>query len=185
MFEISLLKKHRQLSNGLVRLPILGKLKGDSREETHHLRAVPVTRSGIQVRKWRDMLLRIHEEAHREAGPAICDDEGFLLSSAVMNQHLWEVLEEIYDEPDREVPFPIAIGKRGDIRDLINLSRSPRRSSELRATKMDVSADDKEIVNRWKRKADAMGKQPVEKLRIHYADQELLDDNFQRYTWAM
>jgi hypothetical protein len=185
MFEISLLKEHRQLSNGLVRLPVLGKLKGDSREETHHLRAVPVTKSGIQVRKWRDMLLRIHEEANREAGPAICDDEGFLLSSAVMSQHLWEVLEEIYDEPDREVPFPIAIGKRSDIRDLINLSRSPRRSSESRATKMDVSPDDKEIVNRWKRKADAKGKQPVEKLRIHYTDQELLDDNFKRYTWAM
>jgi hypothetical protein len=104
------------------------------------------------------MLLSIHEEAHREAGPAVCDDEDFLLSSAVMNQHLWEVLEEIYDEPDREIPFPIAIGKRGDIRYLINLSRSPRRSSESRATKMNVSADDKEIVNRWKRKADAKGK---------------------------
>ena len=45
MFEINLLREHAKLRNGLVWLPIIGKLKGDSNVRTHFLREVPRKKS--------------------------------------------------------------------------------------------------------------------------------------------
>jgi len=62
-FEISLMKKHQALNNGLVWLPIIGKLRGDDNSGVYFLRSVPVTLSGINLLAIRNWLLRIHEEA--------------------------------------------------------------------------------------------------------------------------
>ena len=43
MFKIGLLSAHKDLKNDLVWSPIVGKLKGDSREKTHFLCSVPLT----------------------------------------------------------------------------------------------------------------------------------------------
>ena len=67
--EISLLRKHKELRNGLVWIPLVGKLKGDSQPGTFLLRSVPYTGSGIDVLLWRDRLLVIHEMAGRQ-----CDE---------------------------------------------------------------------------------------------------------------
>ena len=182
MFEISLLRKHRVRNNDLVWLPIVGKLKGDSKEEIHYLRSVPVTSSGINVELWRDWLLLVHDQADRVEGPAICDENGFLLPSRTVNEGIWSILEEIYDEGGTE--FPMAVKNREDIRALVDLDRSFRRSSESRATNMGVAEPDKDIVNRWSGNVRAKGKKPTEALSIHYADQHLLDNCFRRYTQA-
>ena len=76
-------------------------------------------------------------------------------------------------------------GNQRNDRELIQVNRSGRRSSELQATKMRVNIDDKEIVHRWSSKERAKGKTPTEKMRIGYAQQDLLDKCFERYTWAM
>ena len=131
--EISLLRKHKELRNGLVWIPLVGKLKGDSQPGIFFLRSVPYTGSGIDVLLWRDRLLVIHEMAGREAGPAFCDDQGFLLSSLKVNDSMWDILEELYDK--NPVLFPKAIETKAMIRDLIQINRSGRRSSESQATK--------------------------------------------------
>ena len=182
MFEISLLLKHRQRNNDLVWLPIIGKLKGDSKEETHYLRSVPVTGSGINVEKWRDWLLITHIAAGREEGPAMSGENGYLLNAREVNEVIWDILEDVYDARSHE--FPKAVENREDIRDLIDLDRSFRRSSESRATKMGVAEPDKNIVNRWSGEVRAKGKKASEALSIHYADQNLLDDCFRRCTQA-
>ena len=181
--EISLLRKHKELHNGLVWIPLVGKLKGDSQPGVFLLRSVPCTGSGIDVLLWRDRLLVIHENAGREAGPAFCDDQGFLLSSLEVNDSMWELLEELYDV--NPVQFPKAIESKEMIRDLIQINRSGRRSSESQATKAKVHVDDKMIVNRWTRSNNARGKAPTEMMRIGYAQQDLLDKCFERYTKAM
>ena len=181
--EISLLEKHKEMRNGLVWIPLVGKLKGDSQPGIFLLRSVPFTSSGIDVLKWRDRLLAVHAYAGRKEGPAICDSQRFLLSALEVNDSMWDVLEELYDEDSAQ--FPKAVETKPLIRDLIQINRSGRRTSESQATRMKVHVDDKEIVNRWTRSNNAKGKSPTEKMRIGYAQQDLLDKCFERYTWAM
>ena len=181
--EISLLEKHKEMRNGLVWIPLVGKLKGDSQPGIFLLRSVPFTSSGIELLKWRDRLLAVHAYAGRKEGPAICDSQGFLLSTLEVNDSMWDVLEELYDEDSAQ--FPKAVETKPLIRDLIQINRSGRRTSESQATRMKVHVDDKEIVNRWTRSNNAKGKSPTEKMRIGYAQQDLLDKCFERYTWAM
>jgi hypothetical protein len=180
MFEIDLLKNHRDRHKGLVWLPIIGKLKGDDRSKTHFLRSVPVTGSGIAVEKWRDWLLAIHQHAGRTNGPAMCDDQGFLLTTERMNTYLWEALEDLYVDHAKE--FPKAITELDDIRSRIQMNRSSRRSSESQATRKRVSKEDKDVVNRWSNEVRAKGKAVCEALALAYADQALLDECFHRYT---
>ena len=100
MLEIKLLKDHRDLKDGLVWLPLLGKLKGDDGVGTHFLRSIPVTESGISIQAWRDRLLAVHAHAGRMSGPAISDSEGYLMTSGCMNDFLWKALESLYDRTD-------------------------------------------------------------------------------------
>ena len=96
---------------------------------------------------------------------------------------MWEVLEELYDEnPD---DFLQVVENKAMIWDRIQINRSGRRTSESQATNQRVNVDDKEIVNRWAKKDKAKGKNPTEKMRLGYAQQDLLDKCFERYTWAM
>eukprot|EP00980_Cylindrotheca_fusiformis_P026529 scaffold16361_cov69-Cylindrotheca_fusiformis.AAC.2 len=185
MFEISLLFDHRDRRNGLVWLPIVGKVKGADSVNTYFLRSVPVTSSGINVEHWRDLLLAVHHRAGRRQGPAFCDPQGFLLPTRRMNQYLWEALEELFVSEEAADLFPKAITSPEDIQSLIEVDRSPRRSSDSRATAQRVAREDKDVVNRWSQRERAKGAAPIEKMSIHYADQELLDDCFRRYTMAM
>lgn len=182
-FSIKELMQTKNLKNGLVQFPIIGKVKGDSFTGVHLLRSVPVTSSGIDVLLWRNKLLRIHELAGREDGPAICDSDGFLMNTSDMNECMWEILEDIYEiAPEM---FPTVIIEKDQIRDMINIDRSGRRTSESRALSKRVAADDREIVNRWSSIERAKGKAPSEPMRIAYAQQYLLDECFRRYTSAM
>jgi hypothetical protein len=183
MFEISLLEEHKERHKGLVWLPIIGKLKGDDRSKTHFLRSVPTTGSGIPEEKWRDWLLSIHHHAGRTEGPAMCDDQGFLLTNEKMNTYLWEALEFIYQHHPKD--FPKAITKEDDIRSLMQVNRSPRRSSESQATRKRVLKEDKDVVNQWSNEVRAKGKAVSEALSLAYTDQALLDECFQRCTSTM
>eukprot|EP00980_Cylindrotheca_fusiformis_P025576 scaffold14111_cov133-Cylindrotheca_fusiformis.AAC.3 len=184
MFEIQLLRDHQEQTNGLVWLPIVGKVKGADSVNTYYLRSVPITDSGINVEHWRNLLLAIHQQSGRHLGPAFCDSDGFLMPTARMNQYLWEALEHLFESELRDL-FPKAITTLDDIQEKIEVDRSPRRSSDSRATSKRVAREDKDVINRWSQRERAKGAAPIEKMSLHYADQELLDECFRRYTQAM
>ena len=56
-----------------------------------------VSNSGIPNRKWLERLARLlrMEGRHKEAGPAFCDTEGFVLSSLTLNKELHQVLSNL------------------------------------------------------------------------------------------
>ena len=101
-----------------------------------------------------------------------------------MNEMLWEAMEEIY-ETTPEL-FPKAIDCIERIRQLMNISHTMRRTSATQVTRMGVSESDRDVVNRWSETQKAMqnGKKPHQPLHLYYAEQELLCDNFRRYTQA-
>ena len=58
-------------------------------------------------------------------GPAICDLDGFVLSSSAL---FWTVFEEIYYDEDPDI-FPKAVSSIKDIREMINIFRTLCHSS--------------------------------------------------------
>lgn len=182
MFEIKLLKEHVELCDGLVWLPIMGKLKEDDNSGVYYLRSVPITSSGVNVKQWQDLLLAVHQKAGRLAGPAICDSKGVLLESKQMNGWLWEALEYLYNKPQTKKLFPAAVSSRELIRVLVQLSRFPRRSGELRAVSKGVLEDDSLIICWYSKRQSAKGASPNEPLRLSYADQTQLDECFKHFT---
>jgi len=183
LMEIGLLEENKELRDGLVWLPIVGKLKGSKTAYIHMMRSIVRTGSGIDVQVWRDRLLLIHKEAGRTHGPAFCDSDGYLMTNLAMNELLWTALEEIFlEEPDF---FPKAITCIEDIRLLIQIHRTMRRTSTSQATRAGVRASDIDIINRWTTIERSRGQDPSEHLRVHYAEQELLNDCHRRYQHAL
>ena len=49
------------------------------------------TDSGVEVKLWRDRLIFVHEQAGRIEGPAICNEDGYLLSFFAMDELFQQV----------------------------------------------------------------------------------------------
>ena len=56
-----------------------------------------VSNSGIPNRRWLERLARLLklEGRHKEAGPAFCNPEGFVLNSSALNKELHHVLSNL------------------------------------------------------------------------------------------
>ena len=183
MLEVAKLLGNLDLKEGLVWFPLVGKLKGDSSPETYYLRAVELTSSGINVRWWRDSLVTVLRIKNRTEGPAICDEDGFLLPSSDVNECLWEVLEDIYEQ-DTSL-FPKDIRTSEDIREKIKINRSGRRSAESRAVDKGLKEMDYKVVNRWPSDYNAKGKSANHPLTLSYTDQARVSGCFRRFTEAI
>ena len=168
-------------SGGIIWLPLLGTVKGYKGIHTYLLRPVPCTRTGINLAVWRDKLLRVHQYFGREDGPAICDDNGFLMRTRDMNEMMREITEELYLEgPDH---FPKPITSVEDVRTKIQLFRSVRRSSDFQALHKGVFQTDTSLVDRWT--SSATTGTALSHLYINYSQQELLNHIYIRYTFVI
>ena len=169
--------------NGLIAIPLTGKLKGTGRVQKHVLRSVKMTSSGINMEWWIQLLRRTAIVVGATRGPAFCDKDGFVWDSVTINEMLHEALESVYAEK-REL-FPFGVQTVEDIRLKYGIYRSFRRGSDSRALSKNVSTLDIQVVNRWSKKERAKGDKITERMELHYADQNLLDECFRRYTSAM
>ena len=116
-------------------------------------------------------------------GPAISDHSGTVLTSADVNEMLWELLDGLYQqEPSL---FPPTITGADKIREFYQCFRTFRKTSDTRAMDTNVSAIDIDLINRWEKIEKAGGKRAKQPMKIHYADFEHLLGPFKRYTAAM
>ena len=176
--------KYQDLKDGLVWIPLQGKIKGEDHVDICLLRLVPTTSSGIKILEWRERLVVMHNLHCRVQGPAICHNNGFLISSREMNNAFWLLLEDIWSDGNQRY-FHSAITTKESICEKYTIGRSCRRSSESRPIAMKVLTGDRETGTCWSNEYKAKGKRPAHKLRVPYADQELLNSCFERYTYAM
>ena len=97
-------------------------VKGGKGTHRYVLRSSPETKTGINVEAWGNKLLRIHEYFGKEDGPAICNDDGYLMRTRDMNEILWEIMQELYiKNPDL---FPKSITSVEDVRTKMNQEQS-------------------------------------------------------------
>ena len=79
--------------------------------------------------------------------------------------------------------FPHEIKYSEDTFERFLVFRSLRRSSTTRALNRNVSANDIDVVNRWKTIESSKGRKPNRPMRQHYAEVGELKDPFLRHTY--
>ena len=164
-------------------IALLGQIKGEHQDRSHLIPCIPVTRSGINVRRSLDRLLRTQEKLGFTKGPAIAGRDGRVLSAQCINCALHEILRELFEvDPDL---FPADITSEDQIEENYQVFRSLRRTSDTRAIEMGVNSTDIDIINRWALVERAKGKKFSGPMRQYYAQLEVLIEPFLRYTGAM
>ena len=98
-------------------------------------------------------LLRV-EGRHKEAGPAFCDQEGFVISNSILNKELHRVLSNLQGSR------PDLISQDITVTETFNVYRSFRRGATTRAREAKVPKDIIETNNRWSKVERKSGGMP-------------------------
>ena len=183
MLDLSgLIKQWEVNRTNHVVIVLSGKLKGEDNSRLHHIPCVKVTKSGINVEYLVERLLVLKQKQGLKDGPAISNDEGYLLPAKEMDLCLHELLMEVYAaRPDM---FPPTINTVEDIVENYKCFRSLRRTSNTRALDEKVDGTDIDIVNKWEQ-VNEKKKKVSQSMKHHYAEFQLLVKPFLRYTSAM
>ena len=139
-----------------VLFPLMGRFKGETGERNLIFCLTNVSNSGIPNRKWLERLARLLrlEGRHKEAGPAFCDSDGFVISSSVLNKELHQNLSNLQSSR------PDLIAQDIVVTEVYNVYRSFRRGSTTRAREAKVPKDIIETNNRWSKVERKSGGMP-------------------------
>jgi hypothetical protein len=184
LLDLDGLRRHRgEGGDEYLVIALLGKIKGEHHDLAHLLPCVHVTSSGINVKQAIDDLIEIKEKHGFRDGPAISDSSGRVHKIRDINDCLYEILDDLFDN-DVNL-FPKHVGDKEKLHKTYQAFRTFRRTSDTRAMEMNVSNDDIDVVNRWKSVEKAKGTRPGRPMRQHYAELSLLLKPFLHYTKAM
>jgi hypothetical protein len=151
MLEASEFVKRRddgrdRMVNGHVVIPLMGRFKNEVGERNLVVVLANTTDGGLEVRKWIDRLtaLLLAEEKHLTTGPAICDNNGYLLERWKVNGELHHMLKRVQLHNPNLIPNDVDVDKR------FNTYRSFRRGATTRAKEQGVSEPTIAMNNRWR-----------------------------------
>jgi len=116
-----------------------------------------VTDNGkIPVRRWVERLAAtlMHEGKHREVGPALCNQNGYVLHQSNLNKELWDMLTLI------QVTRPDLCSRDLEIETKYKVFRSFRRGATTRAKEFKVGEDVLNMNNRWRKVQNKSGTMP-------------------------
>ena len=89
------------LTTPYVVIPLLGRFKNETGECLHLILSVNVTNSGFQVRTWIERLVRRLVGEGKRDDPAMCDPDGYLIESGLINKEFREQMAIIQtNRPD-------------------------------------------------------------------------------------
>ena len=141
------------------------------------------TDSGIEVKLTVHALLADKLKFGFKDGLAISDHEGKMFRMQDLDEMLYEVLVDVFE--DHRPLFPDDITSLEKVKKHYQCFRSFRRASNTRALEQKVATSDIDIVNRWKKVEAGGGRRPGFSMQQHYAQFDLLLKPFLRYTKAM
>ena len=157
---------------------LLGKVKGETGEDTHQIGLASKTRSGIEVRWWIEELVRVALEEGRRSGPAFAYPDGKLVASSEYNAMFLDYLEDIQAQTD-------LIEDKIVVRESFGISRTLRKTAQARATRAGISTTDQKRMNRWKVVDNADGKKPNFEMKDLYAGVLAQMPVTWRYSYAL
>lgn len=157
---------------------LLGKVKGETGEDTHQIGLASTTRSGIEVRWWIEELVRVGLAEGRRSGPAFAYPDGRLIASSEFNAIFLKYLEEIQEQTN-------LIEDKIVVSESFGISRTLRKTAQTRATRAGMSAADQAKMNRWRTVENAAGKKPRFDMRDLYAGVLAQMPVTWRYSYAL
>lgn len=158
---------------------LLGRFKTETGMHHHLIPLAAVTASGIQVRKWVDMLVAVCRKEQRTNGPAFCDHRGEVLSSRVIEGVILDSIQRVKDN------CPELVGPDVNVHDDYGISQSFCRGSNTRARNAGVSEQDINAAHRWRDVERARGRKPAMNMSDHYLDIKQSLPPLLRYSTAL
>lgn len=143
----TLIEEWSDQEKGYVVVPLLGKLKGESKDSFHRLPCADITSSGLKVRATLENLIVTKCHFRQFDGPAISDITGQVLTSNTVNEFFHDILINLFHS-QRDL-FPFSIKDEENIKMEYQSFGSFRRSSDTQALNGGVPQMDITIVNRW------------------------------------
>ena len=142
--------------NGHCVIPLMGRFKQETGERNLIIVLANVTSGGLEIRKWVELLTRLLESEGREkeVGPALCNENGYMIEKWKLNGELHSILN-IIQETNRD-----AIPMETDVDNRFNVYRSFRRGATTRAKEMKVDESVIEMNNRWRKWQNKQGSLP-------------------------
>jgi hypothetical protein len=128
-------------------VPLMGRFKGETGERNVLCLLASVTTSGIAIRRWTERVVFILKKEGRavgEPGPALCDKDGFVLTSTYLNDEMHDMLEKIQMERRDLIPADVKI------REIYKSYRTWRRGVTIRANELNYSDTVINFNNRWR-----------------------------------
>ena len=141
-----------------------------------------ITKSGIQVRKIIDQLLKVlstEGKMYGELAPALCHKTGQSISRTELNNKFINTLERVKENHHD------LIAKNIDVAGEYNIYRSLRRGATSRATVVGLGTTEIEKNNRWRKFQNRSGTMP--RLRMHdlYTDIKLALNSYLLFSSAL
>ena len=142
--------------NGHVVIPLMGRFKNETGERNLVIVLVNRTEGGLRIRKWIDRFtaLLMAEGKDKATGPAICDEEGFMIEKWRLNGELHNVLKQV------QLLNPALIPRDIDVDRKFSTYRSFRRGATTRAKENGVSEPTIAMNNRWRKVEGKQGGLP-------------------------
>lgn len=159
-----------------ITIALLGRFKGETGENYHLLPIVPITRSGIDNKRWIGRLLEVYRSMNMFSGPLFRTPLGQRKKAGDFEQSLFDRLEQV------QVSRPDLISPSEDIEDEYGIYRSFRRGSTSEATNQGLSPDAIDANNRWRRFNRSGAPRPALSMREHYSDVRLTLNQSLRYS---
>jgi len=153
-----------------VLVPLMGRFKGETGERNVLRVLVEVTKSGLEVRKWIDRMVKLLKGEGRghissSPGPAFCNKDGSMLSYQYLNSLFHDELLYKVQEAHPELILPEV-----EVAEVYNLYRSLRRGATSRASALNYSETVINLNNRWRTTQSNKGKGGLKKMSQLYID---------------
>jgi hypothetical protein len=137
-------------------IPLMGRFKQESGERNLLIVLANKTKGGLNVRYWVDLLVKLlmAENKGNDIGPALCNEDGFMLEKWKLNGELHSILNKVQDLNASLIPVGITIDEK------YNVYRSFRRGATTRAKEQGVDEATIEMNNRWRKWQNKQGSLP-------------------------
>jgi hypothetical protein len=161
-------------------LCLVGKFKGEHGEKHHSIVLANTSLSGLETRWWIEKLLDICAEEGRSSGYAFWTKEGRPPMVAEYNALVRHYLSEI------QTNSPALLTEKNGL-NLIRygISRTYRKSSETRARRAGIKAEEVKVMNRWQTTEQAKGRRARHAMIDHYSDARGLTSITWKYSYAL
>ena len=129
---------------------------------------VSETASGLQPRKWIELLVICRERQGFFQGPAFVDNLGVEIGSGRYEALILGVLQDHQRWEGEQEDEPVGLFTGVDIAEVYGISRSFKRGAITRAQEAEVKQPDVEFMGRWRAVERAAGRKPGRSIREHY-----------------